>query len=115
LLYSINQREGKMTMPEFKTHEDLINFLTNQERRISNLEKANAELIGEIKKRFIQKEELPAMLSNVIPKTGLFNQSFIKRAFSVWGHYFVAQLFLAAIVMAFYFVVFILLLGKFAS
>jgi|WetSurMetagenome_2_1015567.scaffolds.fasta_scaffold1532795_1 hypothetical protein len=101
-----------MTLPEFKTREDLTDYLTRQEQRIQNLEQANAELITEIKKRFIHKDELPEIISDTIPNTGLFSRSFIKRAFSVWGHFLVAQLILAAIFSVIYFVIFILILSK---
>ncbi len=104
-----------MTLPEFKTREDLNDYLLRQEQRIQNLEQANAELIGEIKKRFIHKDELSAIISDSVPKTGLFSRSFLKRAFSVWGHYFVAQLIIAIILGAFYFVIFVLILGKIAT
>lgn len=104
-----------MTLPEFKTREDLNDYLLRQEQRIQNLEQANAELIGEIKKRFIQKDELPAIISGSVPNTGLFSRNFLKRAFTVWGHYFVAQLIIAIILSAFYFVIFILLLGSMAK
>jgi hypothetical protein len=101
-----------MSLPEFNTREDLNDYLLHQEQRIQNLEQANAELIGEIKKRFIHKDELPAIFSENIPNTGLFSRNFIKRAFTVWGHYFVAQLIIAIVFGAFYFVIFILLLSK---
>jgi hypothetical protein len=105
-----------MTLPEFKTREDLTDYLTRQEQRIQNLEQANVELIGEIKKRFIHKDELPEIISNTIPNTipntGLLSRSFIKRAFSVWGHFFVAQLIIAAFFGVIYFVIFILILSK---
>jgi hypothetical protein len=102
-----------MSLPEFNTREDLNDYLLLQEKRIRALEQANAELIGEVKKRFVHKDELFMILSERIPNTGLFNRNFIKRAFTVWGHYFVAQLLIALISGAFYFVIFILLLGTF--
>lgn len=104
-----------MTLPEFKTREDLTDYLTRQEQRIQNLEQANAELITEIKKRFIHKDELPVIISESIPNNGLFSRNFLKRAFSVWGHYFVAQLIIAVIFLAIYFVIFIFILGKIAA
>lgn len=104
-----------MTLPEFKTREDLNDYLLQQEQRIQNLEQANAELIGEIKKRFIHKDDLPVIISENIPNTGLFSRNFLKRAFTVWGHYLVAQLLIAIVIGAFYFVIFILIMSKFTT
>jgi hypothetical protein len=104
-----------MTLPEFKTREDLNVYLLHQEQRIQSLEQANAELIGEIKKRFIHRDELPEILIETIPSSGLFSRNFIKRAFTVWGHYFVAQLMIGLLFGALYFGIFILLMGKFTT
>lgn len=38
-----------------------------------------------------------------LPDTALVNQSFLKRAFAVWGHYFVAQLLIAIPIWCFVF------------
>ncbi|MFW5888121.1 MAG: hypothetical protein ACOCVY_00190 [Patescibacteria group bacterium] len=42
---------------------------------------------------------------NQLPDSWLYSQSFLKRAFAVWGHYFVAQLLISiaiGIIMMFF-------------
>jgi hypothetical protein len=99
-----------MTLPDFKNLDDLTGYLTNQEKRIRDLERANAELISEIKKRFIQKDELSAIISESTPRTGLFSDSFLKRSFTVWGHCFIAQLLISIPIFIVYLVIFVFLL-----
>lgn len=41
-------------------------------------------------------ENRVAALEKKIPRTKLFNDNFLKRAFVVWGHYFVANLIIGA-------------------
>jgi len=101
-----------MTIPDFKNVEDLTAYLANQEKRIQDLEQANAVLIAEVKKRFIHKDDMPEILSDAIPRTGLLNRNFLKRAFTVWGHYFVAQLIIGLVLGAGYFVYFLILIKK---
>ena len=86
-----------MTLPNLNNLNDLTEHLANQEKRIRDLELANAALISEVKKRFVSKGELPEIISNSIPKSGLFSQSFLNRAFSVWGYYFIARLLISLI------------------
>jgi hypothetical protein len=81
-----------MTAPNFNNLDELKVYLTDQDQRIHDLEQANIELVSEIKKRFIARDELPAISENDLPKTGLLSHRFLARAFTVWGHYFVAQL-----------------------
>jgi len=37
------------------------------------------------------------LISRILPTTNLFNPNFLKRAFAVWGHFFVANLIIGII------------------
>ncbi len=41
-------------------------------------------------------EQKLATLEKKVPETGVINGSFLKRAFTIWGHYFVANLIIGA-------------------
>jgi hypothetical protein len=101
-----------MTSQDINSIEDLKEILSNQERRIHELEMANAALIAEVKKRFVSKTELPTVIDESIPDSGLFSHSFVRRAFSVWGYHFIAQLLINIVLVVFYIIVFVLLLKK---
>jgi hypothetical protein len=99
-----------MESPKINNLDDLTELLANQEKRIHDLEQANAELVSEVKKRFVSKAELPVTISNVIPKSGLFSPSFLQRAFSVWGYHFVAQLLINIVLSIIYLIIFVVIL-----
>jgi len=101
-----------MTLPKINSLDDLSELLANQEKRIHELELANAVLISEVKKRFVSKDELPRILSDTMPRSGLFSHSFLHRAFSVWGLSFVARLLISLVLGAIYFIIFVIILKK---
>ena len=47
-----------------------------------------------------------------LPSTNIISDSFLSRAFTVWGHYFVAQLIIGLCLLSVYFVVFFLFLSS---
>lgn len=96
----------------FADMEELSAYLTNQEKRIHDLEAANAVLIAEVKKRFVSKEEFSRTIDSYIPRNGLVSNSFMKRAFSVWGHHFVAQLLINIAVGVLYVIIVVVILQK---
>jgi hypothetical protein len=101
-----------MDTPKITSMDDLIQLLSDQEKRIHDLELANAALIAEVKKRFVSKEELPLVVAGSQPPYGIVSPNFIKRAFSAWGLHFVAQLIISLVLGLIYFVIFVLLLKK---
>jgi hypothetical protein len=48
----------------------------------------------------------------MLPKTGLLSPSFIQRAFTVWGHYFVAQLIISIPIVCIYFILILTILKQ---
>jgi hypothetical protein len=97
---------------QYYGNDDLQNIIAEQEKRISALEQANAALIAEVKKRFVSKNEFTQSMNEIAPRTGLSSPDFIKRAFSVWGHNFVASLIINIVFGVIYFVIVVLILGK---
>jgi hypothetical protein len=71
--------------PQFNNMNELTSYLDAVENRVKTLESQNESLTYTI-------TELRGEAKQVLPKTGLLSSSFFKRAFTVWGHYFVAQL-----------------------
>ena len=71
--------------PQFNNMNELTSYLDSMENRVKTLESQNESL-----KRYVT--ELGGDAGKMLPKTGLLSSSFFQRAFTVWGHYFVAQL-----------------------
>jgi hypothetical protein len=71
---------------------ELTNYLTQMETRLATLESENTALrnaLGQVKHKA---EAQTFKTERGLPETGLVSDSFFIRAFTVWGHYFVAQL-----------------------
>ena len=56
-------------------------------------------------------ERRVAELERTLPRTALVSRSFIKRAFAVWGHYFVAHLMILAPFIVLYVLLMLILLA----
>lgn len=78
--------------PQFNNMNELTVYLESLEKRLLALERENQALQGqkEILNHYIQ--ELGGDAQKMLPKTSLLSPNFLLRAFTVWGHYFVAQL-----------------------
>ncbi|MBK9926936.1 MAG: hypothetical protein IPP66_16820 [Anaerolineales bacterium] len=81
---------------QFKNMNELVEYLGTMEQRIKFLEEENHRLrsapaptagTGNVDERTIAK-----YVATFLPLTNIVHPSFLKRAFAVWGHYFVAQL-----------------------
>ncbi len=86
-------------MQQIKSMEELVTCLGTLEERVKVLESENKDL------RAIQPSSvspdaniIARALARVMPQTNLFSPSFLKRAFTVWGHFFVANLIIGVIV-----------------
>lgn len=76
----------------FQSLQQLTAYLDEQNQRIAALEEENKKLTSFITSRMVRKEELAAGIKAALPDLGVISPNFMKRAFSIWGHYFVAQL-----------------------
>jgi hypothetical protein len=77
--------------PQFNSMNELTSYLDAMEKRVKTLEDQNEYLRSTITAGE-QKATKP------LPDTNLLNHSFFKRAFTVWGHYFIAQLIIGLVV-----------------
>jgi hypothetical protein len=93
-----------MTTPpptQFRTQAELIDYLGAMERRVATLEQENQQQQQAIDGLFRQPvAPVPApvvapAVAPSLPKTDLLSKNFLTRAFSVWGHAFVASLIIA--------------------
>ena len=90
--------------PQFTNMNELVSYLEMLEKRLQALEAENTALRSQKDslKEYIQ--ELSGDAQRLLPKTGLISPSFIQRAFTVWGHYLVAQLIISVPVACLYFI-----------
>jgi uncharacterized membrane protein len=99
-----------MARPEIKNLNDLNDYLSILEDRIAVLEqkdRTNKGAINEVNHN-LQTNNQPADL----PTTGLLSRNFFTRAFTVWGHYFVASLIIGLVVAFIYMTIFVFILGN---
>ena len=78
--------------PSFSNMNELTDYLSTMETRLATLESENTALrnaLGQVKHKAAAQT---FKTERGLPKTGLVSDSFFVRAFTVWGHYFVAQL-----------------------
>lgn len=81
-----------MAVPQFKNMNELTEYLSLMEKRIQILEAENHNL-RMIQSNFSVDENLTAkLIKRQLPKTNLLSPGFLKRSFTVWGHFFVANL-----------------------
>ncbi len=77
--------------PQFNSMNELTSYLDNMEKRVKMLEEQN-----DILKSNMTRATDDA--ANALPRTGLLSHGFLRRAFTVWGHYFVASLIIFLVV-----------------
>jgi hypothetical protein len=90
---------------QFNNMAELTNYLNAMENRVNTLESQNESL-----RRYIT--EMGGDAAKMLPKTGLLSSSFIQRAFTVWGHYFVAQLIISIPIVCIYFILILTILKQ---
>jgi len=99
-----------MTRPDIKNLNDLNDHLTALEERIAVLEQEDRTIKGAINE-VNHNLQYNNQQSN-LPTTGLLSRNFFTRAFTVWGHYFVASFIIGLIVAFIYMALFVFILGK---
>jgi hypothetical protein len=79
-------------LQQFKNMNELVVYLSGLEERVKCLEEENSRLRanpgggGSVDERTIAK-----LVATFLPLTNIVHPSFLKRAFAVWGHFFVAN------------------------
>ena len=94
--------------PQFNNMNELLSYLEAIENRVKTLEGQNDSL-----KQSITASEDEA--TKALPKTGLLSRSFFKRAFTVWGHNFVAELIISLVLLFIILLLLILVPGLISS
>ena len=106
------------TPPTVRNVKDLVNTLARMNKRLVQVEAENAKLRKELEKK-AGKRDVVQMISNVeslgLPKNGLFSDSFIVRAISIYGHWFVANLIISIIMSIISFILFTSLFQQLAA
>lgn len=105
--------EGIMTDKpvKFSNLNELTAYLTQLENRVALAESDNKAQREIVERMAGENKALADFIRERIPKTTLFSRSFMLRAFTVWWHYFVAQLIIALGVFALVMVVSLLAFG----
>ncbi len=115
---------------QFRTQAELIDFLGAMERRIAALEQENQQqqqAIDTLSQEQPTVEPAPVIApvpvaepappaavtatAPVLPKTGLLSKNFMTRAFTVWGHEFVASLIILLVLALAALVVYLVVYG----
>jgi len=78
--------------PSFRNMNELTDYLSKLETRLVTLESQNNALRNALSQVKHRAEAQTFKTERGLPETGLVSDSFFVRAFTVWGHYFVAQL-----------------------
>jgi len=101
-----------MTLP-FKNANELVEYLGKLEERIKALEAENTKLYTlATKSEKVDGNMIARMVSTYIPNTNILSPSFLKRAFAIWGHFFVANLIIGTILMIGYLCLVTVLFGS---
>jgi hypothetical protein len=87
-----------MMIQQFKSMNELIEYLGILEERIKTLEGENKILLATSNRENIDGNAIAKYVSRILPRSNLFSQNFLKRAFTIWGHFFIANLIIGIIV-----------------
>lgn len=98
-------------LQQFKSMNELVEYLGRLEERVKYLEEENRQLrtapaptsLSNIDERTVAK-----YVASFLPLTNIVHPSFLKRAFAVWGHFFVAHLIISLPFILLYFCLLVL-------
>lgn len=78
---------------QFSSQADLVNYLTQLEQRVANLEVENQILQAGLSAQTQApgKYDLAEAVEAALPRTMLISKNYLERAFAVFGHYFVSS------------------------
>ena len=78
--------------PSFRNMNELTDYLSTMENRLATLESENTALRNALSQVKHKAAAQTFKTERGLPDTGIVSDSFFVRAFTIWGHYFVAQL-----------------------
>jgi hypothetical protein len=80
-------------LQQFKSMNDLVEYLGRLEERVKSLEEENQKLrAAPVSTNSVDEHTIAKYVARFLPLTNIVHPSFLKRAFAVWGHFFVANL-----------------------
>jgi len=99
---------------QFKSMNELVEYLYTVDQRLQALEIENRQLRAAVpsKASNVDGKLISQYISHALPQTNLLSPSFLKRAFAVWGHFFVSNLIIGIIVGAIYTCLMMVLFGS---
>jgi hypothetical protein len=96
---------------QFKSMNELVDYLSTLEQRVNLLERENTQLHAGPAPQ-TDAMEVGRIVNRVLPQTNLLSPSFFKRAFTVWGHFFVANFIIGVIITIGYLCLMMLMFGS---
>ena len=100
-------------MQQFKSMNELVEYLGNLEERVKTLETENTNLRAiQPKTESVNENAIGKAVARMLPQSNLFHPSFWKRSFTVWGHFFVANLIIGTVVGIAYLCLVMVLFGS---
>ena len=81
-------------LQQFKSMNELVEYLGKLEGRVQSLEEENQRLRAApvpASTNNVDERTIAKMVASFLPLTNIVHPSFLKRAFAVWGHFFVAN------------------------
>lgn len=112
---SLQEESSSSSLPPMRNVKDLVTVLGQMYTRMAILEAENAALRADLEKT-ATKRDVVQMIAKVetlnLPKSGLFSDSFIVRAVSIYGHWFVVNLIVSIIFGFLWFLLFFAFWGE---
>ncbi|MEE4195978.1 MAG: hypothetical protein V2J07_12330 [Anaerolineae bacterium] len=112
------EKPSSQSLPTMRNVKDLVNTLARMNKRLVLLEEENAKLREEVNSK-AAKREVVKMIANTEAlnpaKHGLTSDSFIVRAISIYGHWFVVNLVISLIMGIISFILFASMLNEIAT
>ncbi|MBL8079058.1 MAG: hypothetical protein JNM55_13925 [Anaerolineales bacterium] len=83
---------------QFKNMNDLVEYLAVLEARVNTLENENRQLQAvSPPQATVDGNVISKSIARALPRSNVVSPSFWKRAFAIWGHFFVANLIITII------------------
>ncbi|RPJ24577.1 MAG: hypothetical protein EHM33_17390 [Chloroflexi bacterium] len=82
-------------LQQFKSMNELVGYLGRLEERLKFLEEENQKLRAApvpASTSSVDEHTIAKYVASFLPLTNIVHPSFLKRAFAIWGHFFVANL-----------------------
>lgn len=95
-------------LQQFKNMNELVQYLGALEERVRILEEENQKLraapaAAPVGANHAEERAIAKMVASFLPLTNIVHPRFLRRAFAVWGHFFVANLIISIPFTALYF------------